>query len=50
MKPGKTLSNSTMIGLEAPASVAAAAVDVIHGYGSSGAGGVLRKRLRLFLG
>ena len=27
----------------------AAAIDVIHGYGSSGAGGVLRKRLRIFL-
>ncbi len=27
----------------------AAAIDVIHGYGSSGTGGVLRKRLRNFL-
>ena len=28
---------------------AAAAVDVIHGYGSAGTGGVLRKRLQSFL-
>ena len=35
--------------LQGAGSGAAAAVDVIHGYGSAGCGGVLRKRLQSFL-
>ncbi len=33
----------------AAAAGGSAALDVVHGYGSTGAGGILRKRLRAFL-
>ena len=48
-RPCITSSNFITIGLQGAGGGAAAALDVIHGYGSAGTGGVLRKRLQSFL-